>query len=295
MNGNDSHHGEHHAEHTEPNPQLLLPNATVTIRFDGLIYTAYNKNKKLYQAAVHTEAEKHELTVDVRLAGQAQPLFPAPANGLPWDPSHAAIKEGAPFWLYVDSGNGLQPKDFSAELHLPPDPANDARSFDHILNFERLYDRKITLNTARFAEFNFPHGMCYSALNAEAGLSRLDQNNRPLSDDGKITVSTLGAIDIDSVSDGHGKKEIVLANKDGKIFSFPLENGKHYIIRIINGPIAGQHVHRPEDHFLQFYELFPLNPRDPKFLVEPAEGHNPPPSPGSPPCISGTGGRQGLP
>lgn len=314
MNGNDSHNGEHHGEHhhgahATPKPQLLFDKPTVTIRFDGLIYTAYNKKKQLYQAAVHTEAEEHQLTVVVQLAGQEKPLFPDDANGLKWDPSHAAIKKGGPFWLYVDSGNGKPQKDFSAKLYLPPDPKKDARSFDHILNFEHLYERKITLNPARFAEFNFPHGTCYSSLNTDAKVSKLDQKNNPLGGDEKdIMVSTLGAIDIDSVSAGEEKKHIVLENKDGKFFSFPLENGKHYVIEIINGPIpkappVGEHEHEEEDeqhdhekHFLQFYELIPLNAGDPKFLVKPAVVPHPPTAPGSPPCIQGTGGREdGLP
>jgi hypothetical protein len=274
-----------------PLPKPLLPNATVTIYFDGLIYAAFNQPRRLYQTAVHTEAEKHHTVIEVKLRGDDTLLFPT--RELPWDSDHRVVKARAPFWLYVDSGRGLNEKEFSASLHMPSPP--DEQSYDRILNFEQLYERPLPLRPERFAEFNFPHGISYSAANDDANLKRLGQDE-PSSAAvfvRKINVSTLGATDIDAVSNGDGRKFIVLANNKGadEFFRFELQPGKHYDIQILNQPIDGHTTHSPEEHFLQFYELFDLRSDEKKFLVEPAAPRHLS-EPNSPPCIGGRGSAQ---
>jgi hypothetical protein len=291
-----------HNGHTTSGPQTLLPKATVTIRFDGLIYTAYDKGQRLYQAAVHSVNGDHELNIEVRVEGNPEPLFPNDEKWPDWDPEYAGIKPKAPFWIYVDSGNGLNPKEFSAQLYLPAEP--DERSFDRILNFESLYGRKITLDTSKFVEFNFPHGTCYSAENKKATLTRVDEKENPISEE-QIIVSRKGAIDIDLVSDQNVKREIVLMNKDRKkLFYFPLENGKHYFIDVFNQPKdppgnghEEEHEnHGQENHFIRYYDLFQLQGNEQKFLVFPENVVNPAAEANSPPCISGSGDRlTGLP
>jgi hypothetical protein len=305
------HHGGHQPQ-PQPPPQLpkpLLPNPTVTIYFDGLIYTAYNEKQRLYQAAILTQAEGHHLTIEVRLRGQEKLLWPV--KGTDWDPNHTKVKEGAPFWLYIDSGQGIQANEHSAKLHAPE--GADEQSFRRVLNFEELHKRPLKLKPETFAEFNFPHGLSYSAENTEADLKLVPQNipGAVPQFKSKIQVSTLAAIDIDAVSNGTTKRSIVLANHDGEdeFFRFVLEPGKHYEIKILNEPIVQNAVRNHNEHFLQFYELFDLKQGESKFLVDPGTAHPAvhslvplPPAEGaevpvsatlhSPPCVSTSGNLQ---
>jgi hypothetical protein len=289
---------------TEKSPPALLENPTVTIYFDGLIYMAYNEDRELYQSAVLTQAEGHHLEVEVRLRGENDLMFPFKESD--WDPDHATVKARAPFWLYVDSGQGI-PKKFSAALNLKD--LTDPQSFKHIFNFEERYNRPIVPKPETFAEFNFPHGISYSAKNTDAALLKLRTNQEveDAKDEGKINVSTLAAIDIDAVSAGDDKKSIVLANDGGKneFFRFDLEPDKHYEIKFLNVPIEGVHAsHSAQDHFRQFYELFDLKEGEEQFLVAPPEAMAAaaaagetvaaaPPTPTSPPCVSTTGDTKG--
>jgi len=313
-----THHGGHEHEHEpdpthgavvddeEKSPDPLLKNATATIYFDGLIYMAYNEDQRLYQCAALTQAEGHELRIEVRERGKEDLLFPV--NKTDWDPKHATVKERAPFWLFVDSGNGIQPDDFSATLHLTD--KQDPQSFKNIFNFEVEYDHPIFPKPEAFAEFNFPHGISYSARITEATVKTLlpDQEVKDAVKKGDIKVSTLAGIDIDAVSDDSATKRIVLANEGGKnkFFEFDLEPGKQYEIQILNVPIKGEHTeHDPQQHFRQFYELFDLEKGEKQFLVGPLEaaaaagagetsvaGETPgadAPTTLSPPCVSTTG------
>jgi hypothetical protein len=308
------HHGGHEHEHeptptavleTEESPPTLLEKPTVTIYFDGLIYMAYNEDDKLYQSAVLTQAEGHHLLVEVKLQGENNLLFPTKETD--WEPDHATVKAKAPFWLYVDSGQGI-PGEFSATLNLTD--LEDPQSFKHIFDFQKRYHRPIVPKPETFAKFNFPHGISYSAKNTNAALLTLrpDQDVKDATiDKDKFNVSTLAAIDIDAVSAGDDKKSIVLASDGGKkgVFSFDLEPGKHYEIRFLNVPIEGVHAsHSAQDHFRQFYELFDLKEGEEQFLVAPpkamaaaaASGETvaaAAPTPTSPPCVSTTGDTKG--
>lgn len=284
-------------------PKPLLGHPTVTVYFDGLIFASYNRERRLYQAGVHTRAEHHQVVVEVTTDGGSKKVWPrTPAD---WDPSHDAVKAIAPLWLYVDSGKGLEPKEFSAALH-EPDNLKDSHSFGHIFEFERgLYNRPLELHPDLFAEFNFPHGLFYSAENTDALLTAFDQGKPPSSAtlQKNIHVSTLGAGDIESAGDG---KYIVLAKNNGAdvLFRLPLDGSVHYEIKVMNIPIPGHGSHNPAEHFLQFYELFPLRPGEKVFLVQPAEAteHTPTdpagplPTPDSPPCVQTKGSlSEGLP
>lgn len=300
-------------EEDESMPKPLLDNPTATIYFDGLIYSAFNEAKHLFQTAVLTQAEEHHLNVEVRLRGEKELLFPNDKH--PWDPDHEVIKGLAPFWLYVDSGNGLNPEEFSSNLH-SPEKTDDEQAFAHVFNFNTAHGHPLVPRPETFAEFNFPQGTGYSAENKKADLKLLAPN-QPISeakDKGQVKVSTLIGLDIDAVSNGENKKFIVLANQAGKeFFRFELKPGKPYEIQLLNQPIPqqhgpgtpehphpephpghgehggnGEHVHIDHaKHFLQFYELFGLNEDDERFIVD--LGPLPPSLPNSPPCV-GTGG-----
>ena len=288
----------------DPVPATLLPNRTATIFFDGLILGAYDQERSLYQAAVHIEAEKHHLEITVTRNGQ--PFWPR--TDADWDGSLETIRALAPFWLFVDSGKGV-PDDFNATLHNLEEP-RDPRSFAQIFNFERQHGRPLALNTNRFAEFNFPHGTAYSALNTDAKLERLEQNQNPSQAtvvNEHVNVSTLGAIDIDQVSSNGSNRELVLISQGRKepFFRLPLEAGTTYEIKVLNvpdpdhahsQPQAGEHPHpNPEEHFLQYYELFSLKEGEKKFLIRPAASTAFGGGPDSPPCIGGaTSTRTGL-
>lgn len=303
MNHEHEHHGGHEDSPSSPPPLLEKP--TVTIYFDGLIFSAFNEKESLYQTAVLTHAEGHHLVVEVNLRGNKQLIFPT--EELPWDSSHPVVKDLAPFWLYVDSGHGLTKEQNSARLHLPPPEAKDEKSFDRIFNFEEVHKHPFKPKPGTFALFNFPQGTCYSADNVNAKLKSIAQGATaasavPVKD---IDVSTLSAIDIDAVSDGASEKHIVLANQNGQeFFRFPLQSDKHYEIRLLNVPIEESeeeeeeevHPHHehdpadPENHFLQFYQLFGIGKEQERFLVtlpEPPGGL--PPTTLSPPCVSTTG------
>jgi hypothetical protein len=299
----------------QPTPQLdddtpapLLKNATATIYLDGLIYAAYNENRKVLETAVLTAAEGHEVVVRVSMRGDDTLRFPTPEK--PWSPKHTDVSAAAPFWLYVDSGNGLAKDEFSADLHR----GDCNRSFDSLFNFEGQHDKPLKLKQGNFAVFNFPHGTSYSAETKPAELMRIPAGKK-LADaepEREINVSNLAGIDIDAVSNGAGKKSIVLANQDGanEVFRFDLEPGKQYKIEILNQPEEGSHEHDldPEKHFLLYYKLFDLDhSENPQFvLVDPEHAHESeetseseelgdPPSPDNPPCAPGrSGGLGGL-
>ena len=284
---------------TDPIPATLLPNRTATIQFDGLIIGAYDQKRSLYQAAVHTDAENHH--VELTVTQNNQQIFPKSPDD--WDGRHETVKARAPFWLFVDWGNGLDEANFNATLNKIDDP-NDPLSFGKIFNFEREYGRKLPLHPERFAEFNFPHGTSYSALNTEAQVERVDNPSGgvPPSFVRKINVSTLGAIDIDQAGEGEQKVELVLISmgEQKEFFRLPLVAGSTYEVKLFNIPDAN-HVHghtappTPEQHFLQYYELFSLNRQEKPFLVAPAESATPTlfGNPGSPPCITGSGNTEG--
>ena len=306
---NDPQGGNEELEEDESKRKPLLENPTVTIYFDGLIYSAFNEAKHLYQTAVLTKAEKHHLNVEVRLKGEEKLLFPNVNQ--PWNPDHEVVKGLSPFWVYVDSGNGVNPEEFSSSLHMPE--KEDEQSFAHVFNFNEAHGRPLVPLTETFAEFNFPQGTGYSAVNKEADLKFLAPN-QPAKDRGKVKVSTLIGLDIDAVSSEENRKDIVLATQAGQeFFRFELEPGKHYEIQLLNqpipqhhGPETPEHPH-PEphpghgehggnggpvhvnhaEHFLQFYELFGLTERHERFIVD--LGPLPPDLPNSPPCV-GTGG-----
>ena len=295
MSTEPGHEHEHHGGGTgnpPGSPPPLLDNPTVTIYFDGLIFSTFDDKKSLYKTAVLTEAEGHEVVLEVRRRGEANPIFPSPQ--LPWDKSHEVVKKLAPFWLYVDSGQGLGKEPNSARLHLPPPEAKDERSFDRIFNFEEVHGHPFNPKPETFAVFNFPQGTCYSAENVNAKLKSLAQGAPAASavEVKGIDVSTLSAIDIDAVSDANSKKSIVLVNEHGhEFFRLPLDPGTHYEIQILNVPInVAGHPHaghiNATQHFLQFYELFNLRPGEKKFLVSLPP---PPPTPLSPPCVTTTG------
>jgi hypothetical protein len=283
-------------------PAPLLPKTTATIYLDGLIYAAYNKNRKVLESAILTTAEKHHLLIEVRERGKEPLLFPTAEK--PWAKEHEAIKNAGPFWLYVDSGNKIKDDEFSAELHTE----DDDRSFNNIFNFEEHHHKPLPVTPGSFALFNFPHGTSYSAETKPAELKRIPANGTVANakGEGEIPVSNLAGIDIDAVSDGAQKKSIVLANQDGRneFFRFELEPGKQYEIKIENRPVPNSNIHDHEKHFLQFYELFGLDrTREPRFLViEPGHGNDPhpasgevahPPTADNPPCAPGRGGGPG--
>lgn len=305
----DDHDHEHQGggpvlELEEPSPLPLTDKARATIYLDGLIYLAYNQNRKVLESAVLTGAEHHHVVVKVKLRDSDELLFPTDKK--PWNKEHSVIHDAAPFWLYVDSGNKIQENEFSADLH------KGDRSFDDIFDFENRHRRRLPLTSGNFAKFNFPHGTSYSAKTEKAKLKFIPANKTvaEAEDKGTINVSNLVGIDITAATNGAGKKWIVLANQDGtnEFFRFELEPDKQYEIKIENRPAPGVHL-GPEGHFLQFYELFGLNPaREPQFLVEdpahPHGGTNPtpasdedvlvnPPTPDNPPCAPGKGSGPG--
>lgn len=288
----------------DPIPATLLPNRRATIQFDGLIFGAYDEDELVYQAGVHVEAEKHHVVLTVVRKEDNQQLFPA--NPGDWDGSHATVKALEPFWMYVDSGNGLQSEEFDAKLHNLEGRKDDPLSFGKVFNFEERYNRELQIDLDRLAVFNFPNGTSYSALNTDAQLGELSQ--RPgaavmlLND---INVSTLGAIDIDQVGGGEVQRDLVFvsAKRDEPFFRLPLVEGTTYEIKVLNipdtehehpGAAPAPHVHAsPEQHFLQYYELFALKPGEDKFVVQPAVSTTMFGSTDSPPCIGGAGSTKG--
>jgi len=288
----------------DPIPATLLPDRRATIQFDGLIFGAYDEKKSIFQAGVHTQAEKHHVVLEVVRKEDNATLFPV--NDGDWDGSHATVRALAPFWMYVDSGNGLDPTEFDATLHNLDGRKDDPLSFGKVFNFEERYNRALQLNLELLAVFNFPNGTSYSALNTDAQLGELSQRPgaavKPLND---INVSTLGAIDIEHVGGGETEKYLVFASskREQPFFRLPLVEGTTYEIKLLNIPDVDHahpaatpptHVHAsPEQHFLQYYELFPLKPGEDKFVVQPAASMTSFGSTDSPPCIGGAGSTKG--
>ena len=290
---------DHPVSEEDPEPVTLLKDRRATIQFDGLIMGAFNQAKRLYQAGVHVNAEHHHLVITLKRNGKD-----ITAEKLPdWDGSHETIKKLAPFWLYVDSGNGMNPKTYNAKLNNPDDP-DDPKSFGKIFSFVRKHGHELKMNPSRFAVFNFAQGTAYSALNTTAKLGRIEPGEpgepptvTPLGD---INVSTLSAIDIADVSDRQTKRELVFAGANGKhvFFRLPLDEGTLYEIKMKNQPIHPNGTD-PAEHFLQYYELFELNGGEKKFVVQlrphrrPRGADDSAESDESPPCVGTSGGETG--
>jgi hypothetical protein len=279
----------------------LLPEPSVTLYLDGLIILVHNAGANLIQAGIHTQAEHHALAIEVTKTGEANPVWPR--NEADWDGTHETVKAIAPLWLYVDSGGGRRPNEFSAALHNPHD-LSDVQSFGYVLDFEgpKLYGRTLDYRLDALAVLNIGHGSFYSAENMISKLKKFEQDQRfdQAYTVDHLKVSAVVAADIDSVSDKKVERSIVFeqTNPEKELFRFKLERGTHYEIKIMNMPDdsvqAHTHIHSPESHFLQYYELFPLRAGEKKFLVE-LDGQKPTTRPDltqlSPPCNTGTGGR----
>ena len=277
----------------------LLPEPSVTLYFDGLIILVHDAGANLAQAGIHTKAEHHALSIEVTQPGVAQPVWPV--NETDWDGSHANVKAIAPLWLYVDSGNGRRPDEFSASLHNPHD-LNDVQSFGYVIDFEgpKFYDRTLDYRLDAMAVLNIGHGVFYSAKNEPSKLKKFDQNqtfDQALTVE-QLNVAAIVAADIDSKSEEGVERYLVFeqTNPQKELFRLKLEQGTQYEINIKNIPEesaeALDHIHSPEGHFLKYYELFPLRREEKKILVEPDV--KPPTHPVltslSPPCNTGQGG-----
>ena len=273
--------------HTHPtetgSPAPLLNDPRATIYLDGLIYAAYNENKRVLESAICTTAENHHLVIQVKERGQTNPIWPKQPSD--WSTKHTDVSAAAPFWLYVDSGNGIKEDEFNAELH------RGDRTFNSVFDFEGHHGKTLPLKAGNFAVFNFPHGTSYSARTNQAMLKLIPANGTVAAaeDKGKIPVSNLAGIDIIATSNGAQKKSLVLANRKKEFFRFELDPEKQYEISIVNGPVNSTGAGDHEAHFLQFYELFDVDRRTlPRFLViDPEHAHH---SNGSPPVNSGEGG-----
>lgn len=271
------------SQEAEPSTlNTLLPNPSVTILIDGLICTAYDEEKRLYQAGIHTDAIGHHMIVEVRIDGNPELLFPTAE--LPWDSSHEAIIKNEPFRLYVESESQELQRASGVNLYEPNNPRSPL-SFANILSFEDLYQRSLKLDADRIAEFNVLDGTSYSARNSGADLMQFDQGSDPGNAEfvRRINVSTMGAIDIAPIRDGEGQKWIVLENKAGRFFRFLLQPKRHYQIKLMNVPIDHTGGGDPKKHFLQFYKLFKLNSNEKVFLIKPDE-RSPFKHPDFPPC-----------
>lgn len=283
----------HHRPASQPTLATLLPNRTATIRFDGLILGAYNQAKRLYQAGVHINAEHHHLVITVKQNGRK--IWPNPSE---WDSSHGTVERLAPFWLFVDSGNGRDPKAYDASLHKPED-MTDPLSFRNIFSFVRQHGRELQVNLNHLAEFNFPQGIAYSAFNIPNATLKQRKPNDPSSATvvkERFNVSRIGAIDIADVSDEKTKRELVLIGEGEKreFFRLPLVAGSTYEIMMDNRPIHPISSAEADEHFLQYYELFsPLNEGEKQFFVEIPPGQAE--AEDSPPCVGTSGsGKGGL-
>src|SRR5688572_11860537 len=95
----DDHDHEHQGggpvlEQEKPSPPPLTDKARATIYLDGLIYVAYNQNRKVLESAILTDAPHHRLEIKVKLRGSNELLFPTDKK--PWDPDHIKVKKAAP-------------------------------------------------------------------------------------------------------------------------------------------------------------------------------------------------------
>jgi hypothetical protein len=263
----------------------LPTDPTVTIYLDGLMLLLHGDGERLCQALVHTGADHHELKIEVWKSGNPSTLE-WPNDTEKWNGSHECIQRAAPFWLYVDSGQGRPPRPgpFSASLYKPND-LSDALSFGHILDFEsKLYPRPMTFQpdaSDSMAQFNFTHGTFYSAALARLkrmGFHKDDEQPDDAVYVDRFPVSILGAADIADKSEMGTDRFIVLeqtkpdqqCNPKQELFRFKLQAGTHYIIKVRNVPIHPM-TGSPARHFLLYYKLLSLLPGEQKFFLKPED------------------------
>lgn len=294
----------------------LLAGATATVYLDGLIFLLHNGGRGLCRALIHTGAAHHALRIEVSDAAGGAPLFPTEA--LPWNGSHDCVRDGAPFWLYVDEGAG-RPDQFSASL-FKPDDLSDQRSFGHVIDFEsKFYDHELRFHrTAPAAELNIADGTLYSAQNATMLVKSFAQDEDPgrAVGDERIPSSVLVAADIARASEEGVERHLVLEQSNvvegcaprREIFRLRLDAGRRLIVKLLNIP-----VHEHDDqlaslraHFLKYYDLFALEPDERVFFLQaekPPQGgggehpsggphpHGPQFTADSPPCNVGRGSK----
>ena len=248
-------------ENAKSSSKPLLKNATATIKIEGLIYAAYNKAQRTFQAGIHTGGDWIQLLVEVKADGKPDLLFPS--KDLPWNPSHETIRGLAPFWLYVDSGNHLPVTDASAQLH-----EHDEKSFGHMLNLEALYNRRLILKSGLVSTINIPQGTCYSPETVDLKLLQIDPENpdtRTVANE-RMTMAIHCAVDIQESSTRDTRRSIVLATENREFFRFPLQSGRHYEIKLSNIPPVSSDPDL-EKYFLKYYDMFELKPGEKKYLA----------------------------
>lgn len=250
----------------------LLPNPSVTIYMDGLIMVSHGESgnvANLTQAAIHTEAEHHALLINVF---DKDGTLVWPRSSSDWDGSHRHVKSIEPLWLFVDHGGNEPPPpaEFSSSLAAA---TTGEKSFDHVLDFERnIYHHRLEgFRLDRVVRLNMPHGLFYSADHDVSQVVEEGQTPGSAASHRDRDSSTLGACDIDIRGTLGVARNIVLwqTNPLRQLFSFPLDATANYEIHVYNVPIHAHARTTPEEHFLQYYELFTRRPGEKRFFVRP--------------------------
>jgi hypothetical protein len=275
-------------------PRTLQQHPSVTVYFDGLIFLVHDEQKRLCQAAIHTRAAHHSLQIEVRRTNDDKVLFP-PESGGGFNGSHRHVKAVEPLQLFVDSGSGWNPDEFSATLYKPEDSSDD-QSFERVLDFEGvLYERQLKFHRNAFAVLEIAQGEFYSALTQDFLLESFPQGH-PNDVAKEETVHCCSLVGADIESGGAGRSIVLRqSHPEQEIFRIELEEGAHYQIKVFNVPDKDAHAGHGNhasiaEHFLQYYGLFDLEPGERVFFVEEIEKKSAPfGGPDSPPCNTGTG------
>jgi hypothetical protein len=195
-----------------------------------------------------------------------------PRSASDWDGSHRHVKSIEPLWLFVDHGGNELPPPAEFSSNLAAATTGD-KSFDHVLDFERdIYRHRLEgFRLDRVARLNMTHGLIYSADNEVSEVVEEGQTPGSAASHRDRDSSTLGACDIDIRGTLGVKRNIVLwqTNPLRRLFTFPLDATANYEIHVYNVPIHAHAGILPEDHFLQYYELFTRRPGEKRFFVRP--------------------------
>lgn len=271
-----------------------MPDQTLKFVLDGLLAFCFAEDGEYGQVGINT-AIKHEFKIVFNHVIHRQgerTLIPFLTIRL----SQQDLRQQAPFWLFVDSGDGLQraPNSVSARVYPgAPDVKNHPDDFRHGVDLEgcHFYDCKLDAKPGarlpsifvaegefftdqltkeeflRVDELAIPHEVSVTAESEEGLLRRLTSSSGiqpyPL---GKLA-EKVGL----NVPMQNGATLVFQSGERGaRLFEFTPEEGKEYEIHILNdaphghgsGATHNSHDHgsslAEHHHFLHHYDVFAL-------------------------------------
>jgi hypothetical protein len=247
----------------------VLKDATITIRFTGLLVFCFDKRLKHCQVGVHSKTDDHEL----RLRFVKKGPDPESYSDHMLTISHALIRQTSDLWLGVEGAPS--PKQCTAKPFIvgnrdepPTDPQDFRRLVD--LEGEHFYNRSLKVKAGVLRPILFvAQGLFYTA-----SLTSETYRTVPIGSKGSTVVTTGGNLGRIAEYVGakiyltHPDQALVLrAGQNGsELLRLKREEGTTYEITIENGDTPQAPAGSDFDYY---YDAFELNRGEAWILIEP--------------------------